>query len=655
MKKKIKTIVFIMLFSSIASSQNKYTSPNGKLGVTLKINNVINWTASLGNTNIINAGVADLSTNFSEHLIKNPNSIKVSSKIIQEQITNPVPYKYASRQSTYNRINILAKNEVVAEFRIYDYGIAYRLFVNDNKSDVEIRNEVVDFDFEERTKLFFPKEENFQSHFERPYLVNPMDSFAKGDYCSLPFLAKQNGISVVFSESDLYDYANLFLEKKSRTGFTSKFPNVVLKAIPQPGRRVDRNEIIETRDNFIAKVKGKRSLPWRVFVIGTEKEIIENDLVYELASKPNEKEDFSWVKPGLVAWDWYNAYNNTGVDFETGINTATYKYYIDFAAKFNIPYIIIDEGWTKTTLDVKNCSAVIDIQELVKYGKSMNVDIILWLLWKPLDDDMEGICKLYNSWGIKGIKVDFMQRADQYMVNFYERTAAMAAKYKLLVDFHGAYKPTGLHRKYPNVLNYEGVRGNENNKWSNWASPTHNVTLPYTRMVAGPMDYTPGAMRNATKNDFTVMFNRPMSLTTRAQQVAMYAIYESPLQMLCDAPSLYLADFNTANFIAKIPTVWDETKFLEGKVGEYIAVVRRRGNKWYVAAMTNDKERLLNIGLNFLGSGNFTLTAFSDGINANKQPEDYTVTDKKGISNTERLEIKMAPGGGWLGIFESEK
>jgi alpha-glucosidase len=652
MKKKFQVVVIAMLFSSITFGQNKYTSPNGKLSLVLKIDSVIKWSASLENSNVINAAVADISTNTFEHLIKKSSTIKVNTKIVQEQISNPVPTKYSSRQSTYNRINVLAKNLPIAEFRIYDYGIAYRLFVNENKNNIEIKNEIVDFEFEEGTNLYFPKEVSFQSHFERPFLVNPIDSFVKGDYASLPFLAKKNGISVVITESDLYDYANLFLEKKSDLGFKSKFPNVVLKASAESGGSVDRNEVIDSRANFISKVKGNRSLPWRVFVIGTEKEIVENDLVYELASKPNDKYDFSWVKPGLVAWDWYNAYNNTGVDFETGINTATYKYYIDFASKFKIPYIIIDEGWTKTTLDVKNCSADIDILELVKYGKSKNVDIILWLLWKPLDEDMEGICKLYNSWGIKGIKVDFMQRADQYMVNFYERTAAMAAKYKLVVDFHGAYKPVGLHRKYPNVLNYEGVRGNENNKWSNWASPTHNVILPYTRMVAGQMDYTPGAMRNATKNDFTVMFNRPMSLTTRSQQVAMYVVYEAPLQMMCDAPSLYLADFHTANFISKIPTVWDETKFLEGKVGEYIAVARRSGNKWYVAAMTNEKERLLNINLNFLGNKNFNLTEFVDGINANKQAEDYKVNDKKDISNTQILNIKMASGGGWVGIFE---
>jgi alpha-glucosidase len=652
MRRNIHLTLMIVLQALITFGQEKYTSPNGKITLSLKIDSAINWTASFDNNKIVNAGLADIITNVNKHLIKKSKSIRFNAMIMQEQIYNPVPYKYSNRQSTYNRIHIYEENIVIAEFRVYDYGVAYRLFVNNKKGDLEIYNEMVDFELGKGTNLYFPKEVSFQSHFERQYLVNPIDSFVKGDYCSLPFFAKQNGVSLVITESDLYDYANLFLEKKSNLSFKSKFPNVPLKVRQQPGRRVDRNEIVDSTAKYIAKIKGNRSLPWRIFIIGTEKEIIENDLAYELATKPNDVENFSWVKPGLVAWDWYNANNNTGVDFETGINTATYKYYIDFAAKFSIPYIIIDEGWTKTTLDVKNCSPEIDILELVKYGKSKNVDIILWLLWKPLDEDMEGICKLYNSWGVKGIKVDFMQRADQYMVNFYERTAAMASKYKLLVDFHGAYKPVGLHRKYPNVLNYEGVRGNENNKWSNWASPSHNVTLPYIRMVAGPMDYTPGAMRNATKKDFTVMFNRPMSLTTRAHQVAMYGVYESPLQMLCDAPSLYLSDFYTANFISKIPTVWDETKFLDGKIGEHIAIARRNGKKWYVAAMTNEQERELNIDLSFLGVAGFNVTAFADGINANKQAEDYKISEKVAVSNTQKLKIKMAAGGGWLGIFE---
>jgi alpha-glucosidase len=650
---KKKCFLFIaILVSAISFAQQKYSSPNGQLKLTLQIDSVIHWTSQHNDNTIIESAIADLSTTTQQHLITKLSKIKISTKLVEELITNAVPYKYSSRKNSFNAISIYDKKILLAQFRIYNYGIAYRLYVNDKKNEIEIKNEIVDFNLPQQSNVYFPKEVSLQSHYERSYVVNVTDSILNNEFCSLPLLAQHNNTTVVFTESDLYDYANLFLEKKSTNGFKSKFPNVASKVMPKPGRGSDRNEIVETTENYIARVNGKRSLPWRVFVIGTEKEIVENDLVYELASKHNETDDFSWVKPGLVAWDWYNANNNTGVDFETGINTATYKYYIDFASKFKLPYIIIDEGWSKTTLDVKNCDTAIDIHELVKYGKSKNVDVILWLLWKPLDDDMEGICKLYNSWGIKGIKVDFMQRADQFMVNFYERTAAMAAKYKLVVDFHGAYKPVGLHRKYPNVLNYEGVRGNENNKWSNWASPSHNVTLPYTRMVAGPMDYTPGAMRNSNKKDFAIVFNKPMSLTTRAHQVAMYGIYESPLQMLCDAPSLYLADFNTANFIAKIPTVWDDTKFIEGKVGEYIAVARRSGNKWYVAAMNNDKQRLLNVNVNFLASGNYSLTAFADGINANKQAEDYTIWNKKDITNTQNVTIKMASGGGWLGIFE---
>jgi alpha-glucosidase len=370
-------------------------------------------------------------------------------------------------------------------------------------------------------------------------------------------------------------------------------------------------------------------------------------MIYKLA-KPCQLDDTSWIKPGKVAWDWWNWNNIYGVDFRAGINTETYKYYIDFASKYGIEYVILDEGWYKlgNLLDVV---PEINVEELVTHGKEKNVGIILWVIWKTLDDQLEEALDQFVKWGVKGIKVDFMQRDDQWMVNYYYKIAREAAKRHLLVDFHGAYKPTGLIRTYPNVLTSEGVRGLENSKWSkDDPSPGHNVTIPFIRMLAGPMDYTPGAMLNATKEPFRPVFNRPMSQGTRCHQLAMYVVYESPLQMLCDSPSNYLKEAECMDFFSRVPTVWDDTKVLDAKVGEYVLITRRSGNEWYVGAMTNWTARELEVDFSFLDAGNYTIEIYQDGINADRNAMDYKKVVRT-VTKNEKLNIHLAPGGGWVG------
>jgi hypothetical protein len=351
-----------------------------------------------------------------------------------------------------------------------------------------------------------------------------------------------------------------------------------------------------------------------------------------------------------VAWDWWNALNLHGVDFSAGINTQTYKYYIDFASQYGLEYIILDEGWSKTTTNLLETKPDVDVQHLVEYGASKNVGVILWTLWKPLDERMDQVLDLWASWGVRGIKVDFMQRADQQMVNFYERTARAAAQRKMLVDFHGAFKPAGLRRAYPNVVNYEGLRGLENCKWSDAITPEHDVTLPFVRMLAGPMDFTPGAMDNANKENFVDRFTRPMSQGTRCHQIAMYVIYDSPLQMLSDTPSNYLREPECTRFIARFPTTWHETRLLGGRPGEFIVMARRHQDKWYVAAMTNQQPREFPLPFEFLGEGSWQLDYAQDGVNAARVAIDHQLGRTEVTSDTQ-LTIQMAPGGGWAGIL----
>jgi alpha-glucosidase len=379
-------------------------------------------------------------------------------------------------------------------------------------------------------------------------------------------------------------------------------------------------------------------------IVERDGDLLTNQLVW-LLEKPSQVQDTSWIKPGKVAWDWWNYNNVYGVDFKVGVNTQTYKYYIDFAAKYGIPYIILDEGWYKLG-NVLDVVPEINMEELTAYARQKNVGIILWVVWKTLDDQLIPALDQYAKWGIKGIKVDFMQRSDQPVINYYHKVSRETAKRKMLVDFHGDQKSAVMTRTWPNLISTEGVRGLEWSKWSAETEPKHNVTLPFTRMFLGPMDYTPGAMLNAQKASFAPIFNRPMSLGTRCHQLAMYVVYESPLQMLSDSPSNYLREPETMEFLAPVPTEWDETKVLDARIADYVLVARRNGADWYVGAMTDWTPRELEIDFSFLPDGKFQMEAYQDGTNADRNGSDYKLL-KSQVNKGSKLKIQLAPGGGW--------
>jgi len=395
----------------------------------------------------------------------------------------------------------------------------------------------------------------------------------------------------------------------------------------------------------MARTRGTREFPWRVLVIAPRDAVLlESDIVYRLASETSMA-DTSWIRPGKVAWDWWNANNVYGVPFRAGVNTDTYKHYIDFAAAHGIEYVILDEGWYPLG-DLLSVVPQMDLDAIAAHAREKKVGLILWVVWKTFDDQMAAALDKFEAWGVAGIKVDFMQREDQWMVNFYERVAREAAKRRLLVDFHGAYKPTGLSRTYPNVLTSEGVLGLEQSKWSDLASPENAVTFPFIRMLAGPVDYTPGAMTNATKADFKPIFNRPMSQGTRCHQLAMYVVYESPLQMLADSPSNYVREPESLAFLSAVPTVWDETRVVSAAVGEHILVARRSGREWYVGALTSWTPRDLEVDLSFLGAGTFDADLYRDGPNADRAGVDY-VRETRAVTAADRLKVHLAPGGGF--------
>lgn len=568
---------------------------------------------------------------------------------VTEVVMPVVKRKRAKLKNEYNSMTLKFGNGGSLELRAFDNGVAYR-FVSALGSEVEVDDERMDLRFPVGSHSLFPEEETMISHNERLYPYLDLARVGEDRFCSLPVLIDVPSVAkIVFTEADLYDYPAMYLKGGPGASLSTKFPAYVLETRPAASGP-DRDVEIVKEAGFIAKTAGSRPFPWRVFSVSDEdKDFVENELVF-LLSRPLELEDTSWIKPGRVAWDWYNANNIYGVDFESGINNATYKHYIDFASKYGIEYVILDEGWSISTTNLFEPNPEIDVPELVEYGKKRGVSIILWSLWGPMDTDAPALFDLYKKWGVAGVKIDFMQRSDQYMVNYYERIAREAAKRELLVDYHGAFKPAGLRRALPNVISYEGVKGNENNKWSADITPEHNVTIPYIRMLAGPMDYTPGAMANANPRSFAINHFRPMGLGTRAHEVAKYFVYESALQMYCDSPSRYLQEKETTEYITRVPSVWDETIALDGVVGDYILVARRNGNTWYIGAMTDGSARKLSVELSFLPKGKHKARIYQDGANAHNIAIDFKIVDKT-VTSADTLEIEMAPGGGWSAII----
>ncbi len=649
----LAVMLFLMISGEIYAGHPKIIrvqSPDKTIEVTIVLADNISYTVTVEGNPVVVHSQLSLTVDENQILGKDPKVKSVDERSVKQEINPIIPQKFALIDDHFNEVTLSFKGNYSVTFRVYDNGVAYR-FATNFKKETTIVAEQAEFQFSGTDHIYFPEEKSFFSHNERSYLYEQLDTMTAGRLASLPLLVETAGPKILIAESDLKDYPGMWIETAGNNTLQAVFPPYALESKLKPGS--DRNEPVTKYVGYIAKTAGKRNFPWRIMVIvKTDGGLITNELVYQLAS-PLEIEDPSWIKPGKVAWDWWNANNVYGVDFKSGINTETYKYYIDFASQFGIDYIILDEGWYKlgNLLDVV---PEMNIEELVNYGREKGVGVILWVIWKTLDEQMEEALDQFEQWGVAGIKVDFMQRDDQQMVNYYWKVAEEAARRKMLVDFHGAYKPSGLRRAYPNVITREGVKGLEHNKWSTDITPGHNLTIPFIRMAVGPMDYTPGAMVNAQPDNFRVVFNRPMSMTTRSQQVAMYVLYDSPLQMMADSPSNYFKEQECTDFIARIPTVWDDTKVLYAAVGDYLVVAKRRGDNWYVAAMTDENPREFTIDFSFLGNGLYSAEFIQDGTNADRYAEDYKKKHLE-LTNDDSLTIQLAPGGGWVMILSPEK
>lgn len=645
------------------------TSPDGKLRLELELGDKLSYSVFHGEDLMI--APSKVSMTLSDGTIcgegKEMPHIKRSAI---SQTLSPIIYRKKTIVEQCSQIELRYRKYSVF-FRVYNSGIAYRFVLKADKS-FKIINEQATFNLPEDWNIYIPyvrdfdvknPEAQFGNSFENTYSYSSLSKWEKGRLAFLPLLIEAcSGKKILITESDLADYPGMYLtsfgEKNSLYGIYAPVPEVV-----EQGGHNNLQGIVKSRKDYIAEYdihsRGTEvRFPWRIVTIAQrDVELLDNDLVYCLAEPEKQDVDFSWVKPGKVAWDWWNKWNIYGVDFKSGINNQTYMHYIDFASEHNIPYVILDEGWAVNgKADLYQVVPEIDLEHLVSYASSKNVGIILWAGYWALNRDIESICKYFSELGVKGFKVDFMDRDDQYMVRFVNKLAEVAAKYHLIIDYHGAYKPTGLQRTWPNAINYEGVHGLEQMKWSapSVDQVTYDVTVPFIRMVAGPMDYTQGAMRNATKGNYRPISSEAMSQGTRCRQLAEYVVFESPFNMLCDSPSNYRNEKECTEFIASVPEIWDETIVLDGKVGKYVAIARRSGEQWYVGVMTDWKCRSISLDLSVLGIGKtgsadsqWVIEIYSDGINADKAARDYK-HQTIDFPNNGKIDVSLAPGGGYV-------
>lgn len=653
MRNKVLPVTIILLhffIPQLVQSQAIFDliSPDGKILTHIKITDNIQFEVLYDSITIVE--YSEISMAIDDKLIgHNPKILKKVTNSINEVVYPEVPEKNSRINNKYNEMQLYLKGRSVINFRAYNNGFAWR-FETNMKDEITVNGENLSLNLPDQSKIWFPEEEQFFSHNERIYVYDTVNKIAPDRFCSLPALVESNNnIKVLITESDLKDYPGMWMQGTGENSLNAVFPGVAL----EEEQIMDRNVKVITYADYLANTSGTRTFPWRILAIAeNDADLITNQLSYLLA-EPCAIEGPSWIKPGKVAWDWWNDWNVYGVDFKAGVNTETYKYYIDFASEYGIEYIIMDEGWYELG-DLMQVVPEIDMEEILDYAESKNVGVILWVIWKTLDDQWDVAFDQFEEWGIKGIKVDFMQRDDQWMVNYYHRVAEEAANRKMLVDFHGAYKPSGLRRKFPNVITREGVAGLENVKWSKKNTPDHNVTIPFIRMVAGPMDYTPGAMINATEKNFAIRWSEPMSMGTRCHQLAMYVVYESPLQMLCDNPSNYYKEPECMEFLSVVPTVWDTTVVISASIGEYITLARKKGEEWYMGAMTNWDSREIEIDFSFLDEGDYSMDYFQDGQNADRHAADFKRV-KKSVTSNEKLTVLLAPGGGWVARIVKNK
>ena len=639
------TAIAVIMTLSAYAEKITLLSPGGNIKVTVSVDEDVTWSLAIDGQNALNNGkIAMYTTDGTFGEMPKLKSVKRNS--VDRTVTPVIALKQSEIRDNYNAMILAFNGNWALEFRAYDNGAAYR-FITSSKNDLTVLDETAEFVLPADATAYMSYSKSHVTMYEEPYTAVKMKDMGIQDKHSyLPILFSSDNWRMMISETDLHDYPAMFLQANKQNTLNTAMPKAISEYIVDGHRQFPAGY-----EKHIAKTAGSRTFPWRVVTLTKDDaSMVLSQLNYLLSSEPAAGSDWSWVKPGQVAWDWWNWWTITGVDFETGINTKTYQHITDFAAEYGIEYILLDEGWA---IDGKplELNPDINISEIVSHAKAKGVGVFLWMAWDQVEMCFDTIFKQYKDWGVDGVKIDFMDRSDQWMMSWYEKVMKEATKYQLLVDFHGSITPKGLEREYPNLVSYEGVRGIEN---GTDCKPSNSIYLPFIRNVVGAMDFTPGSMNSLHLENAHSTPELPSGIGTRAYQMALYIVFESGVQMLADSPSAYRTAPDCTKFISETPVVWDETRVLNAELGESIVFARRKGDVWYVGGITDEKAREIEISLDFLPEGSFTLTSFEDGVNANRIAKDYKKTVRE-INASQKLTLKMAREGGWVGRFEPVK
>lgn len=661
MRIALAAIIPAMCLATVQAKDFTVKSPEGKVTLNVSAGDKLTWQVNLGEKQII--APSDISLTLYDGTVWGTGVKKAKGKITNVDTSFDTPfYRRAKVVDRYTLLTLKCKGYSV-EFRVYDDAAAYR-FVGQTKGNIKIKDEYAEYNFTGDHKVFVPYVHNlnrgdrYSYSYESLYDEQNISQMFADSLSTIPVIVDLGGnVKATILDAGCEDYPGMFVKKNpaKANSICSSFAGVPQGVNLTPGKPATFKTQSYKRGDYIAETSGSRTMPWRAIVVtDNDAQLADCDIAQKLAA-PCRLDDISWIKPGRVAWDWMSALNVTGVDFKSGMNTDTYKYYIDFASQFGVAYLIIDDGWKGK--DIFEVKPSLNLPALVDYGKAKGVGLILWVDWDEILPVADKAFKHYSDLGVKGFKIDHIDNDDQPVVASLRELAKAAAEHKMIINYHGT-KPMGLHRPYPNVMTYEGVKGLEQCKWLKTANgqpsvdfPRYDVTVPFGRMLVGPLDYTPGLMRNATRTGFRPINDAPMSIGTRAHHMAVYTLFDSPLQIMGDAPQNYYKERECTEYIAAVPCVFDESRTLAAKVGEYILGARRKGDVWHAAAMTNWTARTLDVPLSFLGEGKYRATVFSDGVNADRNAEDYRKTVLT-VTKNDVLKAVMQPGGGWNARFE---
>ncbi len=653
MKKLIICIIVFLCSIFLQAKAQKYeiTSPDRNIGVQVEIGKSISYNVKYKDKVLIHPSGISMFFQPDIFLGKDPVVSGTFTRFINSKIIPVVKEKRAIIPDIYKELILRFNNHLELQFRVYDDGVAYR-FATRLPGEITVIDELASFNFQPGTVIFYPQvtkrtdADIFHTSFEEPYSKADLDTLSVDMFAFTPVLLQSEDLpKILITESDIDDYPGMFLVKGNGSGLKGRFAPYPLKEIVSGGGF--KQKLAVERASYIAKTKGTRTYPWRIIAIApSDADLLINDLVYRLAPDPGFS-DFSWLKPGKSTEEWITGLNLYKVDFEAGLNTQTYKYYVDFAARFGFQYVMLDAGWSDVN-DLFNITPGMDMEEITGYAKKKGIGLILWTQALTIEKQMEQAFQQFKKWDIKIVMTDFIDRNDQIAINFLHRFAGECASNKFMCMIHGAPIPAGFSRTYPNMLARESVLGSEYNVWSSKANPQHDLMLPFIRMVAGPMDYEPGILQNATKEQTVKMgFEKVIAQGTSMHQIAMFIVYESPLQLFSGNLSDAVREPELMELLGKIPTVWDETIILDAQLGKYIVEARRNGDNWYLAAMNDWTPQKFSVALGFLKDGAYQVETASDGINASRNPQDYRLR-KSEVTQKDTLTVKLAPGGGFI-------